>query len=142
MLRLLAGVITFLLLIVTAFLIYASRRPQPMLFYSGAAIEVPQGRIWLVVMNPFRDRTSEHTAERLIGDLKTDNCPEIIKEFSNDNRICPTVQGSHSERLIWRQDGPFTRVLVYDLTGKHARLWITFTREESGFGVRNVSLVR
>jgi len=113
-----------------------------MLFYSGAALEVPQGRIWFTLMNPFRDRTSEATAERLISDLNTENCPKIIKEFSDDDRICPTMLGPLSSKLVWREDGLSARMLVYDLVGKRARLWIVFAREEAGFMVRSVFLVR
>jgi hypothetical protein len=127
-------------MIVGSFLLYAWRHPDPTLFYLGAAVEVPQGRA-IAVMNPFRDKTSERTAEHLIRDLKTGDCLKIIMDFGDGNRICPAIQGSIFERLVWREDNPSARVLVYDLTGKGARLWITFNRDEGGFGVRSVSLI-
>jgi hypothetical protein len=57
--------------LIGGFLLYASRTSDVVLYVHGTP-EVPQGRMFSV-FNPFRDRTSEHTAERLIGDLRTDS---------------------------------------------------------------------
>src|SRR5580698_6964399 len=87
----------------TAFFVYASRRQEVMLFYYGGAVEVPDGRA-IAVMNPFRDKASEETAERLIRDLRTGNCQAIVKQFSDDGpRICPVLQTTRRTRLVWRQ---------------------------------------
>lgn len=133
---------TALIVFTAAFFVYASRRPEAMLFYYGGAVEVPGGTA-VAVMNPFRDEASEDTAERLIRDLRTDNCQTIVKQFSDDSpRICSVLQTTHRARLVWRQDGNLNRTLVYDLPEKRARLWIGFAREEGGWQVRSLSVVR
>jgi len=125
-----------------ALFVYASKRPEAMLFYYGGAVEVPNGRA-IAIMNPFRDTASEETAERLIRDLRTGNCQAIVKEFSDDGpRICSVLQTTRRSRLVWRQDGTLNRMLVYDVPEKQARLWIGFAREEGGWQVRSVSIVR
>jgi len=125
-----------------AFFVYGSRRPEAVLFYYGGAVEVPNGRA-IAVMNPFRDTASEGTAERLIRDLRTGNCQAIVKKFSdNGPRICSVLQTTRRSRLVWRQDGNLNRTLVYDVPEKQARLWIGFAREEGGWQVRSVSVVR
>jgi hypothetical protein len=140
--RLLLMAAAIVIAFTTAFLIYASRRPEAMLFYYGGAVEVPNGRA-IAVMNPFRDTASEDTAGRLIRDLKSRNCESIVKEFSDDGRrICSVLQTTHRARLVWRQDSVLIRTLVYDIPEKHARLWIGFAREEGGWQVRSVSVVR
>ena len=45
-------------LLFAAFFLYAWKRPEPVLFYYGAAPEVPQGTT-IAIMNPFRDKRSE-----------------------------------------------------------------------------------
>jgi hypothetical protein len=113
-----------------------------MLFYYGGAVEVPDGRA-IAVMNPFRDRASEETAERLIRDLRTGNCQPIVKQFSDDGaHLCSVLQTTRRATIVWRQDGNLNRTLVYDLPEKRARLWIGFAREEGGWQVRSLSVVR
>jgi hypothetical protein len=140
--RLLSIVAATVIVLAAAFFVYASRRPEAMLYYYGGAVEVPNGRA-IAIMNPFRDKASEETAERLIRDLKNGNCQTIVKEFSDDGpRICSVLQTTHRARLVWRQDGELNRMLVYDLPEKRARIWIGFAREEGGWQVRSVSVVR
>jgi len=140
--RLLLIVTTIVIVFTTGFFIYASRRTEAMLFYYGAAVEVPNGRA-IAVMNPFRDTASEDTAGRLIRDLRTGNCETIVKQFSYDGfRICSVLQTTHGARLVWRQDSILNRMLVYDIPEKHARIWIGFAREEGGWQVRSISVVR
>ena len=127
--------------VIAGFFLYASRRPEPVLFYYGGGVEVPGGTA-LAIMNPFRDTVSERTAERLIADLRTGNCAAVIEELGNDPRICPTLEGTHRERLVWREDRGTGRMLVYELPEKRARLWIGFAREEGGFAVRSLSVIR
>jgi hypothetical protein len=62
--------------------------------------------------------------------------------MSDDARICPTVEGTHRERLVWREDRDTGRMLVYELPEKSARLWIRFNREEGGLTVHWVSVLR
>ncbi len=50
--------------------------------------------------------------------------------------------GNKSARLIWREDGNLTRVLVYHLPESAANLWITSRRDEVGFIVDGLSLIR
>jgi hypothetical protein len=106
--------------------------------------EVPQGRTFSV-FNPFRDRTSEHTAERLIHDLRTDKCDQIVRELDRDDydpRVCPVMSGTTQSSLVWRQDGESARVLVYAIPERRARLWIAFRRDDAGLTVSSVSVVR
>ncbi len=133
------GLLVFL---TVAFFLYASHQHRAVLFYYGAAPEVPQGRSF-AIMNPFRDRTSERTAERLIHDLKTSECQKILAQYNAEPDICPTVQGADRVSLSWREDGDSKRVLVYKLVGKReAKLWVLLVREEGGFGVQGISMVR
>ena len=121
---------------------YAKRSKKIVLYYYGGAPEVPGGRA-IVILNPFRDRLSEETAGRLINDLRTTKCAEILQGFNSDpQRICPAMSANRYARLIWRADGESARVLVYDLPESKSRLWITFAMDESGWEVRKVSLIR
>jgi hypothetical protein len=47
------------------------------------------------VFNPFRDRTSEHTAERLIDGLGPEKCDQIVRDLDRaenyDPRVCPIM---------------------------------------------------
>ncbi len=138
--RFLSIAVVILVAIISAFLLYASRQPKPMLYYYGGAPEVPDGTA-IAIMNPFRDKRSEKTAERLIADLRTSNCQTIARQFGGDARICAVLEDTHHARLVWRQDQPNGRMLVYDVPEKHARVWIGLSREEPGFGVRSVSVV-
>ena len=130
------------ILMSSAFLTYAySRRADPMLFQHGTP-EVPRWTAF-AIMNPFRTKVSEETAERLIHDLRTTNCPTILHVLgSEDERICPTMRENKSSSLIWREDRSFSRQLVYELPDVRSRLWIVFRLEEGGFAVRSVSLIR
>jgi len=108
-----------------------------------AAAEVPRGRV-IVVFNPFRNRDSENTTERLIRDLKTGGCQRVVQSLSGGKdyhpRVCLVMGKTGSHNLIWREDGEQSRVLVYDIPEEQARLWITFRRHESGFEVSSVSV--
>ena len=130
------------ILVSSAFLTYAySRRADPMLFQHGTP-EVPRWTAF-AIMNPFRTKVSEETAERLIHDLRTTNCSTILHDLgSEDEQICPTMRENKSCSLIWREDRSFTRQLVYELPDVNSRLWIIFRLEEGGFVVRSVSLIR
>ena len=95
-------------------LLFRTDKREAMLFYYGGAVEAPSENAF-AVMNPFRDRGSEKTAERLIADLRTSNCQTIVKEFSEDPHICPILQTSRRPNLVWRQDGESQRILFYDI---------------------------
>lgn len=126
-----------------AFVLYSSWTANVVLFSHGTP-EVPQGRMF-TIFNPFRDRSSEETAERLIKDLKTADCPQIVRELDgegSDSRVCSAMQNRSRGVLVWRRDGDHQRVLVYDLANQQARLWITFRRDEGGFVISGVSVVR
>jgi hypothetical protein len=121
---------------------YAKGSKKIVLYYYGGAPEVPGGRA-LVILNPFRDQVSEETASRLIKDLRTTKCAEILQGFnSNPERMCPVMSANRYARLIWRADGESARVLVYDLPESKSRLQIIFALDESGCEVRRVSLIR
>ncbi len=98
------------------------------------------------MFNPFRDRTSEHTAERLMDDLRTDKCEQIVRSVNRredyDPRVCSVMNQTSGHSLLWRQDGDSAKVLVYAVPEKHARLWIGFRRDEVGFVVSSVSVLR
>jgi hypothetical protein len=139
------GVLAAAALLTGGFLLYASRTTEVVLFSHGTP-EVPSGRMF-VVFNPFRDRTSEHTAERLIDDLRGDKCEQIVRglEGSDNNydpRVCSVMRETAAHSLVWRQDGESARVLVYAVPEKSARLWVTLRRDEAGFMVSRVSVVR
>jgi hypothetical protein len=124
-------------------LLYATRSKNVVLFAHGTP-EVPQGRMFSV-FNPFRDRTSEHTAERLIVDLRTDKCDQIVRELDRDDydpRVCSVMSETTQSSLVWRQDVESARVLVYAIPERRARLWIAFRRDEVGLTVSSVSVVR
>jgi hypothetical protein len=127
--------------LIGVFLLVAARSNRPMLFQHGNP-EVPQGHAF-AIMNPFRNRGPEEAAEELMSDLRTSRCEQILRDLhSEDSRICPAMTQSRSSRLIWREDGSTTRVLAYDLPGSRARLWITSRRDEVGFVVDGISLIR
>jgi len=104
---------------------------------------VPQGHAF-AIMNPFRNRRSEEVAEKLIVDLRTSRCEQILLDLhSEDSRTCSIMKENNRARLIWREDGSTSRVLVYHLPESESNLWITFGRDpEIGFTVTGVSLVR
>lgn len=124
-------------------LLYSLRTSRVVLFSHGTP-EVPQGRMF-TIFNPLRNRDSEHTAERLIDDLRTGRCEKVVREIDgsqNDSRVCDVMNRTEGCPLIWRQDGESARVLVYAIPENRARLWITFRRDEVGFVVSSVSVVR
>src|SRR5215470_6982387 len=87
-----------------AFLLFAARSSQPMLLQHGNP-EVPQGNAY-AIMNPFRNRRPEEIAEELMSDLRTSRCEQILRSLhSDDSRICTTMKGNTSARLLWREDG-------------------------------------
>lgn len=126
------------------FLFYASRTNNVVLFSHGTP-EVPQGRM-LTVFNPFRDRASERTAERLIDGLRSDKCEQIIQSLDDNGnynpRVCSVMNKTTGHYLVWRQDGESAKVLVYSVPEKSARLWISMRPDETGFVVSTVSVVR
>jgi len=119
-----------------------SKRDQPMLFQHGTP-EVPGGRA-IAIMNPFRDRLSENTADQLIHDLHSGDCERVIAALASgpDDRICGVLRQDSEADLIWRDDKANIQVLVYDLPQSRSRLWIVLMRDEVGFEVRSVSLIR
>jgi len=129
--------------LVGAFLMAAWRSNRAVLYHYGAAPEVPHGRSF-VIMNPFRNRRPEEVAEELISDLRTNQCEQVLRELhSDDSRVCSTMQQNKHARLIWREDGSTSRVLVYHLPESNSNLWITSGRDpEIGFIVNRVSLIK
>ena len=112
-----------------------------MLFQHGTP-EVPQAHAF-AIMNPLRNRRPEEVAEELMSDLRTNRCEQILRDLhSRDSRICSVMSGNKTARLIWREDGSFKRVLVYHLPESDSNLWITSRRDEVGFVVDGVSLIR
>lgn len=107
-------------------LLYIERTNKVVLFSHGTP-EVPQGRIFSI-FNPFRDRTSEHTAEKLMDDLRTDKCEQIVREVNReenyDPRVCAVMGKTSGHSLLWRHDENSAKVLVYAVPEKQARLWI------------------
>jgi hypothetical protein len=121
--------------------VWAARSHRLILYQHGNP-EVPQGHAF-AIMNPFRNRRAEEVAEELMSDLRTSRCEQILRELhSEDPRVCPIMGGNKSARLIWREDGNLTRVLVYHLPESAANLWITSRRDEVGFIVDGLSLIR
>jgi hypothetical protein len=135
---------TFLLSTVASARWYGSRLTHIVL-YSHGTPEVPQGRMF-TIFNPFRDRTSEHTAERLIRDLKSDQCEHVVRGLDiageYDPRICTVMRHASGYSLVWRADEESAKELVYNVPDQRARLWIGFRRDESGFGVSSVTVIR
>jgi hypothetical protein len=126
------------------FLLYASRTKNVVLFSHGTP-EVPRGQM-LTVFNPFRDRASERTAERLIDDLRSDKYEQIVRGLDRngnyDPGVCSVMNKTAGHSLVWRQDGESTKVLVYAVPEKSARLWVSMRRDEVGFIVSTISVVR
>jgi protein-S-isoprenylcysteine O-methyltransferase Ste14 len=136
----LAMVVAFVT-VTSGFLVFAlARRDRAMLFQHGTP-EVPGGRAF-AIMNPFRNQIAEHTAERLIRDLRTPGCEQIVHSLNSEERICAVLHSNRESSLIWREDADSGRVLVYDLPDVRARLWVIFGRHESGFEVDQISIIR
>jgi hypothetical protein len=128
-------------LLATITFICARQKDTPMLFHYGTP-EVPR-EFAFAIMNPFRNRLPETIAERLISDLHTSQCEKILRDLHSDgDRICPAMQAGEDFHMVWREDEQTTRILVYDLPKSKSRLQITSSREEAGFAVRAVSLIR
>ena len=125
-------------------LFYCSRANCVVLFSHGTP-EVPQGRMF-TIFNPLRNRDSEHTAERVIDDLRTGRCEQVVRDIDGsqnyDPRVCDVMSRTEGHALIWRQDGESSRVLVYAVPEKHARLWIGFRRDEIGFVVSSLTVIQ
>ncbi len=139
--RVLWGSVLFLTVALIMALVFLDRSPRLMLIQHGTP-EVPGGHAF-AIMNPFRNRRPEQVAEELISDLHTSRCEQILRGLhSEDPRLCPTLQKDTNATLICREDGNSVRVLVYDLPNSKSRVWITSTRDEGGFVVTKVSLIR
>ena len=123
---------------------YDSRSTRIVL-YSHGTLEVPSNRLFSI-FNPFRDRTSEHTAERLIRDLQTDRCDQIVRKIDvvrgYDPRVCTVIGHASDYSLVWREDGQSAKELVYYIPQQRATMWIGFKREEGGYQIYSVSVVR
>jgi len=143
--RIAAGVVLATALAIGAFLFYAHHSKEAVLFYYGAAPEVPQGRV-IVIFNPFRNRDSENTAERFIRDLRTGDCQRIVQSMNRgtdyDPRVCLVMHDTAKHSLVWREDREQDCMLVYRIPEKQANLWITLRRDESRLEVPWVSVVR
>jgi hypothetical protein len=127
-------------------LLYVHRFDRPMLYYYGASPEVPQCRA-VTFLNPFRDHHDEGLAKWLIGDLRTAGCEKIVRERlqADPTRICPVLRSNNKATLIWiepRQHDRESRQLIYDLPENKARLIVYFGRDEWGWGIRTVSVLR
>jgi hypothetical protein len=90
---------------------------------------------------------SERITERLIRDLRSKDCEQILRAVSGseqtDPRVCDVLHDTSKESLVWRRDGEHScRVLVYAIPEKQARLWLVFQERESGFEVASLSVVR
>ena len=82
--------------------LYNHRDERCVLYYYGAALEVPPGRA-IAILNPFRNRDDEANAERLIRDLRTNQCEQIVRERlrGDPSQICPVMQTGARASLIW-----------------------------------------
>lgn len=129
--------------------LYKHRSDRCVIYYHGAAPETTGNRA-LSILNPFRSRNDEANAEWLIRDLKTTQCEQIVRErlSADSNSICSAVRGSAGEELLWldpvpdfRGSSPFRR-LIYDLPKSHARLVVSISRDEVGWGVSTVSVIQ
>jgi hypothetical protein len=138
-----------LVVLAGTFFLYARRLDHPVLYYHGAAREVPQGTA-IAILNPFRDRKDEANAEWLMRDLRTDRCEQIARDrlSSDPSRVCPVLRNSTKASLIWldaeSKNGvqATTRDLWYDLPESRSRLVVHFANSESGWGVNTVELLR
>ena len=136
-------------LVAVSVFLWITRSTRPMLYYYGAALEVPQGRA-IPVLNPFRPRHDEATAESLIQALRTGRCEEIARERlqTEASDLCPVMRANRTASLVWvdpEYDGSnprYTRTLVYDLPDSRARLFVYFRLDEVGWGVSTVNVLR
>jgi hypothetical protein len=143
--RVLLGGALALALLGSIFL-YSQRFDHPVLYYHGASPEVVQGTV-VAILNPFRERKDESNAEWLIRDLRTDKCEQIARERlgADPARICPVLRRSTKASLIWldaKRDHSQSRELFYDMPESKSRLVIVFGYDESGWGVKTISLLR
>ena len=135
-----------ILALVTILLIFLWQDPDPVLYRHGTP-EVP-GNSAFVIMNPFRDRTSERTADHLIRDIENGNCEEILasNRIAHAASSCEVLKHSRGYKLVDARNrenvGGFTRILVYQLPEANARLWIYFDRDEVGHDIGSISVIR
>lgn len=134
------GVVLFALLFGAATLYAYLRRAEPMLFQHGTP-EVPSRRAF-AVMNPFRDRSPERTAEELIALLHSKSCNQVVTGLSTDERVCSTLAIDGSAYLVYRKDADGGQVLVYELWKTNSRLWLALGQHENGLRVEQVSIIR
>jgi hypothetical protein len=135
-------VVAIVLVLADAVLLYSTRINHPMIYYSGDSPETPGGKA-SSVLNPFRNRNDEKMAMTLIRDLRTDRCPQIVRErlHTNPAQICPVMRASSESSLVWMdsdRDGTNTqhgRRLIYDLPETKSRLVIYFRNSDAGWGV-------
>jgi hypothetical protein len=136
------------LIVWSLFFPYVQRLDRPVLYYYGT-LEVPQGTA-IAVLNPFRNRKDEVNAERLIRDLRTSQCEQIVRERlrADSSRICPILRGSKKARLVWLdaerkgETWAQSRELVYSLHESRSRLFVIFANSEAGWDVDTISLIR
>jgi hypothetical protein len=128
------------LVIALGVFLYVHRVDRCVLYYYGASPEVPQGTA-VAILNPFRDRADEANAEKLIRDLRTSRCSEIVREELNvtPECICSAVQHTTHMNLIWLDIQHYAgnwkqpRRLYYDLPETRARLVLYFHTDEAGW---------
>jgi hypothetical protein len=112
-----------------------------LLYYYGASpAEVPQGTA-IPILNPFRNRDDEQSAEQLIHDLRSSQCEQIARErlLTYPHEVCPVVRSTTKAFLIWLDPVPSfqgsspSRQRVFDLPEARARLAVYFNRDEAGW---------
>jgi hypothetical protein len=59
-----------------------------------------------------------------------------------DPRVCLVMHDTAKYSLVWREDREQDCMLVYRIPEKQANLWIASRRDESGFEISWVSVVR
>ena len=104
-LSILATFSTGVIVMFGAYFLYSHRIDRPILYYYGAAPEAPQGSAF-AILNPFRDRSDEANAERLIRDLRTNNCEQIVRVRleADPEIICPVMRKNTVASMIWVED--------------------------------------
>ena len=109
------------------------RRSDPVLFAFSAVLD-PHGE---QLLNPFRVRAPEQTAERLLGELEGGECAGALRAIdASEDRVAEVCTKEREYRLIkWklvaRQDDGARSSLRYDVERRdvkrsfHDPLWIT-----------------
>jgi hypothetical protein len=59
-----------------------------------------------------------------------------------DPRVCLVMHDTAKYSLVWREDREQDCMLVYRIPEKQANLWIASRRDESGFEISWVSVLR